>query len=153
VEANSPYCGYTPPPTATPVPPTATPLPTSTPVPPTATPTPTATATSVNIQVINNSLDLPITGVEVDGINVSHLQGSNLPLAAGENGIFQTTLTGSRTLRVIYGSHIPAQNFTVTDSNLTITCYDTNGSSGYTDTSVVINIDGVTIQAQDGACQ
>jgi hypothetical protein len=47
VEANSPYCGYTPPPTATPtstpVPPTATPLPTSTPVPPTATPVPPAT--------------------------------------------------------------------------------------------------------------
>jgi hypothetical protein len=92
--------------------------------------------------------------VEVDGINVSYLQGSNLPLAAGENGIFQTTLTGTRTLRVYYGSHTPGQNFTVTDSNLTITCYDTNGNSGFSDTSVVINTSGeIYISAQDGACQ
>ena len=133
IEYNSPSCGYIAP----------TPTPTATPVP-----------TVFNINVINSSLNLPITGVEVDGINVSHLQGSNFPLISGENGIFQTTFTGTKNIRVYYGSHISGQNISVMDSNLTITCYDTNGSSGYVDTSIEINSSGeIYISVQDGACQ
>ena len=136
VEANSPYCGYTPPPTQTP------------------TPTPTSVPTNVIVSVINGSLDLPITGVEVDGINVSYVSGIDLPLSASDNGIFQTTLTGTRTLRVYYnGVHTPSQHIIVQDSDLVSTCHVTNGSAGYFDVTVAINSSNdVIIQAYDGVC-
>jgi hypothetical protein len=139
--------------------PTPTATPTNTPTQtPSNTPysTPTATPPSViaYVSVFNGSLDLPITDVTVNGVSVSYISGTNFPVIAGENGYFYTTEIGTYTIVASYGGHTSGQNITVTDSDSTSTCQDTNGGSGNitVDNSVITSNTDLYVTAADGAC-
>lgn len=132
---------------------------TTTTEPPTTTTTSTTTTTTttdkVSIYINNtNSLDIPITGMTINGVAVTYESGTDFTITAGNNGNFTSTQTGTQTVVITYGSHISGQNIVFTDSNSNITCKDLNGSAGsFTIPSSVITA-GTTIYvtATDGAC-
>lgn len=109
----------------------------------------------VSISIDNTtSLDIPITGMEINGIPVTYVSGTNFTINAGNNGSFESNETGTQTVEIFYGAHIPGQNITFQDSNSNITCKDLNGSAGsFTIPSSVIT-GGTTIYVTgaDGAC-
>lgn len=102
----------------------------------------------------NNSLDIPITDMTVNGVSVSYLSGANFTINAGNNGNFYTDQLGTYTVIIYYGGHIPGQNIVFTDSNGTITCKDLNGSAGSFTIANAVITGGTTIYvtASDGAC-
>ena len=161
VECPQPTMTPTPTPTLTPGAPTPTPTltPTLTPTPtPTPTPSPTPTPGGVAyIAIYNNSLDVPITGVYINGVAVNYDSGANFNVDAGENGTFTTTayVSGaSNTIFVDYGGHIPSQNINIYDTGAGTICCTLNGSSG-TCTLVSAQIDSgatVYVYVADGAC-
>ena len=155
------------PPTTTTLAPTTTTLaPTTTTVAPTTTtaaPTttteaPTTTTTTAAVASIyidnNNSLDVPITDMTINGVSVTYVSGQNFTINAGNNGNFETTQLGTQTVIIYYGGHIAGQNIVFTDSDNNITCKDLNGAAGsFTIPSSVIT-GGTTIYVtvSDGAC-
>jgi hypothetical protein len=82
------------------------------------------------------------------------VSGDNFPVNGGSGqGTFQTTLTGTRTIVVYYGSSIPGQTLTVTDSNSFTSCVNIpgNGSDTFTVNFAEINSNNsVYINAVDG---
>jgi len=117
--------------------------------------TTTTTPSLVDIFIDNNnSLDIPITGMTINGVAVTYDSGSNFTINAGNNGNFTSAQLGVYTVVISYGSHTPGQNITFVDSDNNITCQDLNGSGGtFTIPSSSIN-GGTTIYvtAADGAC-
>ena len=151
----------TPTPTLTPGAPTPTPTltPTLTPTPtPTPTPSPTATPGGVAyIAIYNNSLDVPITDVYINGVAVNYSSGANFSVDAGESGTFTTTayVSGtSNTITVYYGSHISGQNINIYDTGAGTICCTLNGSSGNCElTSAQIDSgQTVYVYVADGTC-
>lgn len=109
---------------------------------------------TADIYIQNISLDIPITGMTINGVSVSYSSGANFTITAGNNGNFTSGQTGTYTVVISYGSHISGQNITFTDSDLNITCKDLNGSAGsFTIPNAVITA-GTTVYvtASDGAC-
>jgi len=102
----------------------------------------------------NNSLDIPITGMTINGVAVTYSSGADFIINAGNNGNFTSNELGTYTVVISYGSHISGQNITFVDSDNNITCQDLNGSAGsFTIPSSVIT-GGTTIYVTgaDGAC-
>lgn len=106
--------------------------------------------------VVNSvySLDVDINDVTVDGVSVTYVSGDNFPVNGGGGyGTFQTTLTGTRTVVVYYGSTTPGQTITLTGSDSATACVNVpgNGSDTFTVNFVEINSNNsVFITAIDG---
>jgi len=102
----------------------------------------------------NNSLDIPITGMTINGVAVTYSSGANFTINAGNNGNFTSTQLGTYTVVITYGSHISGQNITFVDSDNNITCKDLNGSAGSFTIAGATITGGTTIYvtAADGAC-
>ncbi len=115
---------------------------------------PTSPATG-SIYINNtNSLNIPITGMTINGVAVTFELGTNFTIAAGNNGTFSTSQTGSQTVVISYGTHTPGQNIVFTDSNNNITCETLNGPGGSFTISSSIITAGTTISVvtNDGVC-
>ena len=126
------------------------------PVSPSNTPSNSPTPPSGVYFVVNSvySLDVDINDVTVDGVSVTYVNGDNFPVNGnGGYGTFQTTLTGTRTVVVYYGSTIPGQTITLTGSDTATDCVNVpgNGSDTFTVNFVEINSNNsVFITAIDG---
>jgi hypothetical protein len=143
--------------------PTNTPTNTSTPTnTPTITPTPSITPSTVletcaflTVRT-DASLNVPITGVEVNTIPVTYLSGSTFTITTSDPpGYFNTTQTGSsETVTVNYGSNISGQHIDLTDCNSVVHCCDLNPGGGTcTFTGVDLSCScNWTIEAFDGTC-
>lgn len=102
----------------------------------------------------NNSLDIPITDMTINGVSVTYVSGANFTINAGNNGNFSSQQLGTYTVIIYYGGHIPGQNIAFTDSNNNVTCKDLNGSAGSFTIANAVITGGTTVYvtAQDGAC-
>ncbi len=122
----------------------------------TSTSTTTAAPSSVvYIYVQNISLDLTITDITVNGISVTYDNGTNFPVGAGNNGTFTSTQLLTQDVIIYYaGGHVPGQNVTFQDSDLIVTCTNTNGSGGsHTALNAQLTAgDTVYVTPGDGAC-
>jgi len=122
-----------------------------------STTTTTTTEACVLTQVgVDNtlSLNIPITGVNVNGIAVTHVSGSNFPVPAGFSGIFSTDQIGVFTIQVFYGAGIAGQKITVIDSDSISTCTNLGsggGSFSITDSEVNCS-NAINIIGEDGTC-
>jgi len=142
--------------TTTTLSPTTTTLsPTTTTLAPTTTTT-TAAAVFVNFSINNNfSADISISDITVDGISVSYVSGSSFPINAGSEGIYRTTLTGSRNIIIYFSSSSGDQNISVIDSSSNFTCQgvDSAGTATMFVGGAAINSSAdVFITASTGAC-
>jgi hypothetical protein len=144
---------------------TSTPTPTSTlVVTPTmtssSTPTPTPTIPFETCAFLtvrtDSSLDVPITGVEVNSVPVTYLSGETFTIIpADPPGYFNTTQTGtSVTVVVSYGSNIAGQRIELEDCDDIIHCCDLNPGGG-TCTFTTVNLScncNWSITGYDGTC-
>jgi hypothetical protein len=123
---------------------------------PTQTPSPTPDFCCYLSVSSLNSLDITITDVEVSGVSVTHLSGTNFPIAPGDpQGNFYTLQTGATVdVEVFFTSSISGQNITLQDCDEIIQCQETTGSGGsFLFTNVDLNCGcSWTITADDGAC-
>jgi hypothetical protein len=124
----------------------------------TTTTTTTTTTLSPNVDIYINtvsSLDIPITGMTINGVAVTWSGGGpDFTLTAGDNGSFTSTETGTQDVVISYGSNTAGQRIIFTDSNSVATCHSTSPSGGtFTITGATITL-GTTISvyAEDGAC-
>lgn len=101
----------------------------------------------------NNSLDIQITDVWVDGVAATLASGS-LPLGTGSGATMTTKQTGSsQSVQVFYTSTIPDQHITVTDSDGNIFCQSSNSGSPLIFSGCVVNPGfPISIEAADGNC-
>jgi hypothetical protein len=144
------------------------PLPSSTPTQtPSATPTigitpsqtssPTPTPSGVGCVCLdiytNNSLDISINDVQVDGISATYV-GGTYPNTPGNGTSLCSNITGTVDVTVFYSSSVPGQNMYLIDSNSVQYCINTaTGSNSYTFTNVELNSSQcLAIQANDGGC-
>jgi hypothetical protein len=102
------------------------------------------------------SLDVPITGVEVNSVPVTYLSGETFTIIpADPPGYFNTTQTGaSETVTVTYGSNIAGQRIELVDCDAVVHCCDLNPGGG-TCTFTTVNLScncNWEIQAYDGTC-
>ena len=128
---------------------------------PTLTLTPTITPTVIDeccVLTVNTeaSLNIPITGVEVEGVPVTYSTGTNFPInPTGGTGYFYTFTTGStQQVIVYYGNNISGQQIQLTDCAETTQCCDINPGGGY---CVFDNVQlacgcSWTITGYDGSC-
>jgi len=144
---------------------TSTPTPTSTlVVTPTmtssSTPTPTPTIPFETCAFLtvrtDSSLDIPITGVEVNSVPVTYLSGGTFTInPSSQPGYFNTTQTGaSVTVTVSYGSNIAGQNIVLCDCDAVCQCCNTNPGGGtctFTEVNLSCNCNW-TIEGFDGTC-
>ena len=144
---------------------TSTPTPTSTlVVTPTmtssSTPTPTPTRPFETCAFLtvrtDSSLDVPITGVEVNSVPVTYLSGETFTIIpADPPGYFNTTQTGtSVTVVVSYGANIPGQNIVLCDCDAVCQCCNLNPGGGtctFTEVNLSCNCNW-TIEGFDGTC-
>lgn len=79
------------------------------------------------------SLNIPITGVDVNGTPVSYLYGTNFPITPSDApGYFNTNLTGTtQQVKVYYGTNIAGQHIELTDCDNVTQCCDLNPGGGY----------------------
>lgn len=120
----------------------------------TSTTTTTTTVAAVTIDINNNSLDIPITGMTINGSSVTYVSGTNFTINAGNSGTFSSTQTGTQDVSITYSSNVGGQNIVFTDSNSNSTCHDANSGGGtFTITGATIT-GGTTIYvtASDGTC-
>ena len=102
------------------------------------------------------SLDVPITGVEVNSVPVTYLSGETFTIIPSDPpGYFNTTQTGaSVTVVVNYGSNIAGQRIEIVDCNSNTQCCDLNPGGGtctFTGVDLSCNCNW-EIQAYDGSC-
>jgi hypothetical protein len=116
--------------------------------------TTTSAYTTTQIDIFNNSADVPITGMEINGVAVTYLSGTNFTLVSGNSGSFTTGQLGTQTVNIYYGSNIGGQNITFEDSDSIITCHDANNGGGtFTITGATITGGiNITVIASDGTC-
>lgn len=123
----------------------------------TATPTysPTSTISCCQIDILTNaSLDVDITGVDVDGSPTTVI-GGVMPNEPGNGTNLCSTITGTVDFRVSYSAGVSGQKITFCDSNGTCTCQNITGSGpGYFDfLDVFFDCNTPpTILAEDGTC-
>ena len=129
---------------------TPTPTPTLT---PTQTPSVTPTNATAQLDITNDSLDIQITSVYVNGVNTSVIGGS-LPNSSGSGTNLSTTQIGTCTIQVNYYCSVSGQRITLTDSDLVSTCINTStGNNAATFTNqVVASYQNVLIDAEDATC-
>jgi hypothetical protein len=126
----------------------------------TATPTPSITPPLETCAFLtvrtDSSLDVPITGVEVNSVPVTYLSGETFTIIPTDPpGYFNTTQTGtSVTVVVNYGSNIAGQRIELTDCDVVVHCCDLNPGGGtctFTGVDLSCNCNW-EIQAYDGTC-
>lgn len=102
----------------------------------------------------NNSLNIPITGMTINGVPVTYSSGSNFTITAGNNGDFSSTQIGNFTVVITYGSHISGQKLTFIDSSGNVTCKNLNGSAGNfpIPASNIIANTTIYVYGEDGSC-
>ena len=127
---------------------------------PTMTPTQTGTRTIETCAFLtvrtDASLDIPITGVEVNSVPVTYLSGETFTIIPSDPpGYFNTTQTGaSVTVVVNYGSNIAGQRIELEDCDAVIHCCDLNPGGG-TCTFTTVNLScncNWSITGYDGTC-
>ena len=102
----------------------------------------------------NNSLDVEIDGVDVNG-SPATLVGGVMPNEPGNGTTLCSTITGTVDIRISYSAGVSGQKITLCDSNGSCTCYNITGSGpGVFDFFDVVFdcITPVTILAEDGTC-
>jgi hypothetical protein len=116
----------------------------------------TTAAPTVDISIQNvGSLDIPITGMTINGVAVTWVgAGPDFVLSAGDNGSFTSTQIGTYDVVISYGTHIPGQRITFIDSAGTPTCQTLSGSGGtFTITNATITAGTtITVEGLDGVC-
>jgi uncharacterized delta-60 repeat protein len=125
---------------------------------PSMTPSPTSAITTCAIAEIRTdaSLNIPITGVEVNSIPMTYLSGDTFTITPsdppGYYGTFQTGSTNE--VRVYYGSNIAGQNITILDCDSVSQCCDLNPGGGICVFNNVNILCGCqfTITGSDGSC-
>lgn len=124
----------------------------------TQTPSPTITVETCAFLTVRTdaSLDVPITGVEVNSVPVTYLSGETFTIIpADPPGYFNTTQTGaSETVTVTYGSNIAGQRIELVDCDAVVHCCDLNPGGGtctFTGVNLGCNCNW-EIQAYDGTC-
>ncbi len=103
-----------------------------------------------NVTVTNNSTDLSITAVTVNGVSVVYSSGDNFTVGPGQSGTFTTDQIGTFNVQVTYSSHSSGQNLSISGN-----CHDNLGdlnTSGGAVTNSVNTSGGVTIIAANGDC-
>jgi hypothetical protein len=124
----------------------------------TQTPSPTSGITTCAVAEIRTdaSLNIPITGVEVNSIPMTYLSGDTFPISPSDpSGYYGTFQTGSTNeVRVYYGSNIAGQNITILDCDAVSQCCDLNPGGGICVFDNVNIICGCTftITGSDGSC-
>lgn len=153
---NTPTNTVTPTNTATPTnTPTNTVTPSNTVTPTvTSTQTPTPTPTKTFIYISNTSIDVPITAVTVNGVNITYESGNDFTVGASQTGTFSTTQTGTQTVVIFFGGHTSGQNVALTDSSFNVSCQNLDGFAGsFTIPSAALTINtSVYITVSNGAC-
>lgn len=102
----------------------------------------------------NNSLDVEIDGVDVNGSPATLVAGV-MPNEPGNGTTLCSTITGTVDIRISYSAGVSGQKITLCDSNGSCTCYNITGSGpGVFDFFDVVFdcITPVTILAEDGTC-
>ncbi len=101
----------------------------------------------------NNSLDIQITDVWVDGVAATLVSGS-LPLGSGSGATMSTKITGaSRSVQVFYTSIVPGQKIRVTDSYGNIFCQGSGSGSPLIFPGCIIDPEyPISVEAEDGNC-
>ena len=126
----------------------------------TTTPTPTPTIPFETCAFLtvrtDSSLDIPITGVEVNSVPVTYLSGGTFTInPSSQPGYFNTTQTGaSVTVTVSYGSNIAGQNIVLCDCDAICQCCNLNPGGGtctFTNVNLSCNCNW-TIEGFDGTC-
>ena len=129
---------------------------TTTSAPTTTTTTTTTTATPpANIQIVNgSSIDISITGMQINSVPVSYSSGTDFPINTGDpQGNFTSNEIGTYTVEIFYTASSSGQNLSFQDSNLTITCVDVTGSGSLIVNNAVINATNtLTVSASIGSC-
>ena len=143
--------------TTTTEPPTTTTTSTSTSTSTSTTSTSTTVSPTVDIFIGNIlSLDIAITGMRINGVNVDWVgYGSDIPVSPGNNASFTSTQTGIQEVQIDYSTTIPGQHILFTDSDSIQTCLATaGGGSGTMVISSAKITAGTTISVacEDGAC-
>jgi len=103
--------------------------------------------------ITNNSLDIEITQVEVDGTPASYLGGQPLPNTGGNGTSLCSFISGNVDITVYWTASVPGQHIDLIDSNNVAYCQNVSGSGSHTFTGVELNgSQCLTIQANDGTC-
>lgn len=106
-----------------------------------------------DIVISNSSADIVITGMDINGVNVTYSSGTDFPIAAFDpSGYFTTLQLGTYTVNIYYTNSNSNQSIFFLDSNSTGTCHDV-GLGTFTINSAVIN--GTTmmsVSANNGTC-
>lgn len=121
---------------------------------PTLTPTSTQTCCAIEI-LTNNSLDVQITAVDVDGSAATYVGGQPLPNTPGNGTSLCSTITGTVDIRVSVTNSVPGQKITLCDSSGNCVCQNITGTgpSNYDWLDIPFNCTtAITILAEDGSC-
>ena len=111
-------------------------------------------ATVTLITVTNASTSVPVTNVLVNGVAVTHVLGTNFPIASGANGLFSTTQCGTHDIEVDYGSNIGGESLTIVDSAPAFQCFNLSFSGGTvnkTGSTITVGV-GMNVDLSDGVC-
>lgn len=102
----------------------------------------------------NNSLDIQITAVTVNGSATTYVGGQPLPNTPGNGTNLCSNITGTVDVQVSYTAGVAGQKITLTDSSNNVYCHNTlTGSNSYTFTNVQLNsLLCLSIIAEDGTC-
>jgi len=105
------------------------------------------------VYITNNSLDLPITAVEINGINVTYVSGIDFTINAGDSGTFTTNQFGTYDIQVFYGHNSGGQRIEITASTPAVDCQNTNSTNDKITYNGLINSsNAIYINAYDGIC-
>jgi hypothetical protein len=118
--------------------------------------TTTTTAACCQIDIpTNNSLDVEINTVEINGTAATVI-GGVLPNEPGNGTTLCSTITGTVDVTVTTFNSVSGQNIVLCDSNVSCSCYDITGTGPATWTWNDVYFDcntPMTITVSDGACQ
>jgi hypothetical protein len=104
-----------------------------------------------SVLMFNESTDLPVYDIKVDGLSVTYVSGDNFTVDGGENGTFETANWGAIDVSVYYSNHTNGRSITAYDSYGYQYGCNTNTSGGIcTFPSLFVSPnDAVTITASD----
>jgi len=103
---------------------------------PTTTTTTSAAIVPATVLIDNNSVDLSIGNVIVNGVNIT---GATFTVDPAESTSGSTISLGTYTINVVVSGTSPSQSITVIDSAGTETCLNFIGSGSYQFTTQVVN--------------
>ena len=116
--------------------------------------TTTTTITPASIQINNSSVDIGITGMNINSVPVSYSSGTNFTISTGDpQGNFTSSQIGTYNVEIFYSASVSGQSINFVDSNLTITCQNVSGSGSFVINNAVIdNVTTISVTAGNGSC-